>query len=287
MISPDGIVEVFGARVPPGLVDTWKQAGKDHLIGLVELYAVVVARSTWKKFLDDRRVIFFQDNYGVLDVMIKGNAADKAWRTLMLVYENLDADAPSMAWYTRVPSASNIADGPSRARSVRAMLPKEKQEWSLERLHLCQEPPCLAAISFAFASDAITINAHHELERIAAILLKHPGLRLSIVGMARPDAPPELGLALSQARAVRVRSHLLGLLSSCQAWQEEEAMDCGVRAGGYDEGEEIEDALAFYSCQRWVGDRIRAIGRWERRRNAATLCYSTGQCAKIDVAGFD
>ena len=50
--------------------------------------------------------------------------------------------------------------------------------------------------------------------------------------MARPDAPPELGLALSQARAVRVRSHLLGLLSelsSCQ-WQEEEAMDCGVRA---------------------------------------------------------
>ena len=51
--------------------------------------------------------------------------------------------------------------------------------------------------------------------------------------MARPDAPPELGLALSQARAVRVRSHLLDLLSelsSCPRWQEEEAMDCGVRA---------------------------------------------------------
>ena len=29
-------------------------------------------------------------------------------------------------------------------RLVRALLPKEKQEWSLERLHLCQEPPCLA-----------------------------------------------------------------------------------------------------------------------------------------------
>ena len=34
-----------------------------------------------------------------------------------------------------------------------------------------------AAISFAFASDAISINAHHELERIASILMKHPGLR--------------------------------------------------------------------------------------------------------------
>ena len=56
--------------------------------------------------------------------------------------------------------------------------------------------------------------------------------RLSIVGTARPDAPPELGLALSQARAVQARSHLLGLLSELSSctWQEEEAMDCGVRA---------------------------------------------------------
>lgn len=61
--------------------------------------------------------------------------------------------------------------------SVLAMIPKEKQKWSLERLHLCQSPPCLSAISFAFASDAISINAHHELERIAAILVKHSGLR--------------------------------------------------------------------------------------------------------------
>jgi len=172
--------------------------------------------------------------------------------------------------------------------SVLAMIPKEKQKWSLERLHLCQSPPCLSAISFAFASDAISINAHHELERIAAILVKHSGLRLSILGMARPDAPPELGLALSQARAVRVRSHLLGLLANCPAWEDEHAIDRGVRAGGYDEGEEIEDALAFYSCQRWVGERIRAIGHWARRSpGACLLCYSTGQCAKIDLAGFD
>ena len=53
--------------------------------------------------------------------------------------------------------------------------------------------------------------------------------RLSILGMARPDAPPELGLALSQARAVRVRSHLLGLLANCPAWEDEHAIDGGVR----------------------------------------------------------
>ena len=32
--------------------------------------------------------------------------------------------------------------------------------------------------------------------------------------MARPDAPPDLGLALSQARAVRVRAQLLELLAT-------------------------------------------------------------------------
>ena len=58
-----------------------------------------------------------------------------------------------------------------------------------------------------------------------------PWLRLTIVGMARPDAPPELGLALSQARAVSVRSHLLGLLSASAAWQGEDPSD-GLRLLG-------------------------------------------------------
>eukprot|EP00913_Durusdinium_trenchii_P017728 g16660.t1 len=133
---------------------------------------------------------------------------------------------------------------------VRALRPEGGAKWSLERLHLCQNPPCLPSIGFAFASDAISINAHHELERTAAILEKHPGLRLTILGMARPDAPHELGVALSQARAVRVRSHLLGLLANSTQWQDEDATE-GVREGGYDEGEDIDDTLDFYSCQRW------------------------------------
>ena len=53
-------------------------------------------------------------------------------------------------------------------------------------------------------------------------------VRLIILGMARPDAPQELGLALSQARAVRVRSHLLGLLANSASWQDEDANE-GVR----------------------------------------------------------
>ena len=55
--------------------------------------------------------------------------------------------------------------------------PGDRVRWSLERLHLCQNPPKLASIGFAFACDAISKDAHQELERTAATLEKHPRLR--------------------------------------------------------------------------------------------------------------
>ena len=45
--------------------------------------------------------------------------------------------------------------------------------------------------------------------------------RLTVLGLARPDAPPELGKSLAQARAVNVRQHLLSLLEASPGWQEE------------------------------------------------------------------
>ena len=59
--------------------------------------------------------------------------------------------------------------------AVQAMLPKD--QWCLERLHLCQNPPRFPSIGFAFASDDISINAHHALEKAAQVLEKHPRLR--------------------------------------------------------------------------------------------------------------
>lgn len=75
---------------------------------------------------------------------------------------------------------------------VRALRPEGGAKWSLERLHLCQNPPCLPSIGFAFASDAISINAHHELERTAAILEKHPGLRQAIAYSGGMGTTPDL-----------------------------------------------------------------------------------------------
>ena len=104
----------FGCILPQQLVVSWSKSGKKHLIGQTELYAVVIARFIWAKYIDDSRCIFFIDHGGVMSVCIKGNAKDVSWRALLLKMEECDEQSPVIGWFTRVPSSSNIADGPSR-----------------------------------------------------------------------------------------------------------------------------------------------------------------------------
>ena len=45
----DGTVEVFGAHVPDAVLETWREDGKTHVIGLVELYACVGLSCTGRR----------------------------------------------------------------------------------------------------------------------------------------------------------------------------------------------------------------------------------------------
>ena len=106
-------VRYFGAKVPDALVDRWASQGKRHLIGLVEMYALVLARFTWKEYLDFQRVLFFLDHSGVLASAIKCTSRDELWRELLLQLETADRGS-CIAWFARVPSFSNASDPPSR-----------------------------------------------------------------------------------------------------------------------------------------------------------------------------
>ncbi|CAE7434723.1 unnamed protein product, partial [Symbiodinium sp. CCMP2456] len=116
-VLPSGAYErrAFGCYLDEAVVSTWAGAGKRHLIGPTELYAVVAARGVWKRFLDNERAIFFVDHSGVLSAMIKGSSRDDVWRSLLLHYEHFDAECPTIPWFARVPSKSNPGDGPSRS----------------------------------------------------------------------------------------------------------------------------------------------------------------------------
>ena len=52
--TPFGRVQVraLGTVVPAPLLDAWHVKGKRHLIGQVEMYAVLLARSCWAGMLD-------------------------------------------------------------------------------------------------------------------------------------------------------------------------------------------------------------------------------------------
>lgn len=113
LIMPDGMVQTFGASVPTALVQRWQESGKTHVIGLVELYACVVAYLHWRPLITTNRLIMFVDNWPALDVLVKGTSMQKDWRDLLLLLEDPEEDY-FLFWIARVPSPSNIADHPSR-----------------------------------------------------------------------------------------------------------------------------------------------------------------------------
>lgn len=112
--SAGGRPLVFGSRVSRDMLDEWTVQGKSHPVALTELYAVCVARKTWKGRLDNKRSLFFVDNQGVLDALIKGYSSEPSIKRLLLNFESCDSNGPCLAWFGRVPSSSNISDLPSR-----------------------------------------------------------------------------------------------------------------------------------------------------------------------------
>ena len=107
----------FGANVPRSLVDDWFSAMK-HIIGPVETYALVVARSVWHQHLVGKRCIYFCDNYGAMAAFIKGSSSNSDIRKLLLCFEQLECNGSHWPWFSRVPSASNCADDPTRVGHV-------------------------------------------------------------------------------------------------------------------------------------------------------------------------
>ena len=113
LIAPGSKPRVFGAKVPEALIQRWAR-GRKHIIGQVELYAVVLARVLWSRALGGNRVFFFVDHTGVHSSCINRNAADTSWRELLMQLEAADEAAPCLAWFHRVASESNPSDAPSR-----------------------------------------------------------------------------------------------------------------------------------------------------------------------------
>ena len=80
----------------------------------VELLALIVCFKVWKRYLQHRPCVMYIDNNATRDVSISGRARTAPASNLVIELLTLEDRNCTNTWFARVPSASNIADGPSR-----------------------------------------------------------------------------------------------------------------------------------------------------------------------------
>ena len=84
LLDPGGKTLVFGCNVPQALLEEWLSEFQ-HPIGLIELYAIVVAFNLWGDLFAKKKVILFGDNWSANDVFVKGTSSVRAWRNASII----------------------------------------------------------------------------------------------------------------------------------------------------------------------------------------------------------
>jgi hypothetical protein len=106
--------EFFGMKLDAALVDHWRAAGSQQVIGQAELLPVLIAKIVWRKILSNSRNLWFIDNEAARQGLIRSYSPVRTSSELIFSCKVQDMKAESSDWYARVPTCANWADGPSR-----------------------------------------------------------------------------------------------------------------------------------------------------------------------------
>jgi len=112
--------DVFCGQVPDVLIKGWNRLAGEQVISQIEAYAALLVRWYFRKQWTGRKAIFFQDNDAARYSLIKAASSSASMMLIVQAFHVVDASFPMMAWIERVPSASNIADWPSRGLQEKA-----------------------------------------------------------------------------------------------------------------------------------------------------------------------
>ena len=107
-------VSAFAYCLSPEEFELLGFPGKSTIIFEAEMLALIVGFVLWKRRLRNRPCVFYVDNNSARDVAISGRARTDPGSFLIAELLKLEDENCTNAWFARVPSASNIADGPSR-----------------------------------------------------------------------------------------------------------------------------------------------------------------------------
>ncbi|CAE7475744.1 NAGLU [Symbiodinium sp. CCMP2592] len=98
----------------------WHQDTEDQIIAQAEAFAMVIARDYAATFAKGRRTFFFVDNESARCCMIRGSSPVRALLALAHAFYASECRDQLVTWIERVPSASNVADLPSRGECAAA-----------------------------------------------------------------------------------------------------------------------------------------------------------------------
>ena len=105
---------MWGGHAPKHLVDKWRSGGLEQVIGQAELLPVVLVKHSMAQQLKHRRIIYYVDNDSARQSLTKGYSPSIHSNHIIQTMNSLESLTQSWSWFTRVPSASNPADEPSR-----------------------------------------------------------------------------------------------------------------------------------------------------------------------------
>lgn len=110
--------QAFGAMLSDEVVQKWaSKVGQKQVIGQAEIFPVLVARLTWSRRLQGRRVLYFIDNDSARLALIKSYSPVLSSLRIISDCTVWDCRHDCTSWYARVPTEANCADGPSRLQS--------------------------------------------------------------------------------------------------------------------------------------------------------------------------
>ena len=133
LVSPCGIpVEFLSEQVPVEWMQMFLQSSK-HPIYELELLPVWIALLEWEGHLENSQCVFYLDNEAARGSLIGGSSSQDSGARLVRAFVWTEMRCQVKVWFARVPTSSNIADGPSRfdlSEMERKNVRRRKIDWT-------------------------------------------------------------------------------------------------------------------------------------------------------------
>ena len=101
-------------RVPEDITLVWANGSRTNLVFEAEVLPYAPALECWGHLMRDKHILIFIDNDGARHSWIKGSADSSCPRMMIHRGALREAELQVIPYFCRVPTHSNLADGPSR-----------------------------------------------------------------------------------------------------------------------------------------------------------------------------